>query len=269
MPKKKIWNPKYCIGCHTVIKFNEKQASFTTGNNVVFYFHEEHYKELLGRPIGGRPNLWKIDILVNEVERKRTLYMQEHNLSDQELALVGGMKQILAKMPKPMQSQILPKPTNRPPKAHVEEFEPPKDDKEFDISVIVECLTHYDYPLSSKQISDFTDIPRSTITWRLWERCQGNDKSKKEELFYVVQKVKGVQYYGLIDNRISKAQVRALPDITLTSEFVTVPSIKKCEICGGVMKKPAKESEIWVCPDGHWVKPMGKFIKHKEAEING
>ncbi len=258
--KTKAGNPKYCLACHEIIKFNEKQASFTTGNNVVFYFHEEHYKELLGRPIGGRPNLWKIDILVNEVERKRTLYMQEHNLSDQELALVGGMKQILAKMPKQIQSQILPKPTNRPPKAHVEEFEPPKDDKEFDISVIVECLTHYDYPLSSKQIAKHTDIPRSTITWRLWERCQGNDKSKKEELFYVVQKVKGVQYYGLIDERIQHQKKE------IFNEFGTSPSIKKCGICGGVMKKPAKESEIWVCPVGHWVKPMGKFIKQKGAE---
>lgn len=200
--KTKAMTSKYCIACHGVIRYGLKQASFTTKNNVIFYFHEQHYKELLGRTFGGRLNLWKIELLVNEVERKRTLYMQEHNLSDQELALVGGMKQILAKMPKQIQSAILPKPTNRPPKAHVEEFEPPKDDKDFDISVIVECLTHYDYALSSKQIAQFTDIPRSTVTWRLWERCQGNDKSKKEELFYVVQKVKGVQYYGLIDERI-------------------------------------------------------------------
>jgi hypothetical protein len=246
MPKKKVWNPRYCIACHKVIRPQEKQASYTTKNNVILYFHEQHYKQLLGRTFRGRPNLWKIEILVNEVERKRTLYMQEHNLNDQELALVGGMKQILAKMPKQIQSSILPKPTNRPPKAHVEEFEPPQDDKEFDISVIVECLTHYDSPLSSKQIAQFTDIPRSTVTWRLWEQCQGNDKSKKEELFYVVQKVKGVQYYGLIDKRIKDHQ---LGTISI--------SVKKCPECRGVMTSVAPSSLVLMCPDGHTVTLKG------------
>lgn len=249
--KKKVWNPKYCIACHEVIRPQEKQATFTTKNNVVFYFHEEHYKQLLGRPIGGRPNLSHIAILVNTVERKRARYMQDNNLNDQEMKLVGGMKQILMKMPKQIQSQITPKPTNRPPKAHVEEFEPSKDDKEYDLSEIIKCLNHYPnhYPLSSKQIEALTNIPRSTVTWRLWEHCQGNEKSKKEELFYVTQKVKGVQYYGLIDNRIK----HELGTISITA--------KKCKLCDGILVSVAPNSQVLMCPDGHTVTLEGVEIK--------
>lgn len=201
--KKKAWNPKYCIACHDIIKPNQKQATYTTGKQSVFYFHEEHFNALLGRTVGGRLNMWKITALVSDVRRKMEEFMLKKHWNNQDLETFNGMKEILATLT-PVVVGIPIKPTNRPPKAHVEEFEPSQDAKDYDLMKIIVCLEQNENGLSSKQIEELTNIPRSTVTWRLWEQCEGNDKSKKEELFYIVQRVKGVQYYGLIAERIKQ-----------------------------------------------------------------
>lgn len=92
------------------------------------------------------------------------------------------------------------------PKAHVEDFEPSQDTKDDDLNTIIAEIRERG-PLTSLQLEEFTGVKRSTITWRLWDNTIGNTKSKKnQELFYFIKGPKGVQFYGLVNERIKKEE---------------------------------------------------------------
>jgi hypothetical protein len=103
---------------------------------------------------------------------------------------------------------ILKTDLHKHPKAHVTPFEPAEHKKLDDLEMIVECLQHYKRPMSSLQLSEETNIPRSTVTFRIWENCEGRLGFKRRQkkdphlspLFYTDAKkgFRGTELIGLV-----------------------------------------------------------------------
>lgn len=197
---KKKWKPKFCIACNELIKPNQKSASYQAASMSVYYFHESCYNELLGSKVGGRDDFSKVVTKVREEEtRKRE--------RDQKLQWQINPKVTAYHTPSSEYEQEIAEHMKVTlPKAHVEEFEPSQDTKDDHLNLIIaEIRTRGN--LTSEQLAEFIGIKRSTITWRLWDNTIGNTKSKdNQELFYFDKGPKGVQYYGLVSERIKEKE---------------------------------------------------------------
>ncbi len=179
----KKWIPHVCISCNKVIKPDQKRSSVTKRDRT-YFLHEECYDSLKGRPIGGRPRNLLIDILIAGKEDQYREYYRKKEWNEPKGYYPDEV--------------ILDEVAVKRPKAHVLEFEPSIPTKEEQLDIIIREIRD-NGPLTSEQIAAYSDIKRNTVTWRLWDHIEGNEKSKiNRSLFHVVGRgPKGVQIYDL------------------------------------------------------------------------
>lgn len=155
-----------CTVCYEEIAPTDKSTSYGT-RGVVFYFHNECYNGL--RNDRGQVPTHKLVFTIMEFSRK-------------------GFK--------PITDKITGK---KAPQAHVTLFEPSEDKKLDDLDTIIECLRFHKKTRSRKQISEETNIPQSTVTWRVWENMEGNCKNPVFFTDEINRGFRGTRLIGLVD----------------------------------------------------------------------
>lgn len=166
MTKKRIPKVRICTVDYQPIGSTEKHVSYATRGGT-FYFHHQCYKSLCNERGQRIPS--KFIHAIMEFSRK-------------------GHKPTILKSDMP-----------KHPKVHVTSFEPANHQKLDDLRLIIEVLRHYKKPMTRNDISREAQIPKGTVTWRIWDNMEGKSK---EPLFYIDETKRGergMELVGLVD----------------------------------------------------------------------